>query len=53
MMPIALDFLAELLSSGKKKQPYISVRKKRKSLTSSSYAYNNSQELSWRILSLP
>jgi len=40
----ALDFLAELLSSGKK-APIYKVLEKEKELTSSSYAYNNSQEL--------
>ncbi len=40
----ALDFLAVLLSSGKK-APIYKVLEKEKELTSSYYAYNNSQEL--------
>tara|TARA_R110002033_G_scaffold166858_2_gene205731 strand:+ start:20132 stop:22996 length:2865 start_codon:yes stop_codon:yes gene_type:complete len=40
----ALDFLAELLSSGKK-APMYKVLEKEKELTSRSYAYNNSQVL--------
>lgn len=40
----ALDFLSELLSSGKK-APMYKVLEKEKQLTSRSYAYNNSQVL--------